>query len=226
MNRRWTFVDPLDWFAIPAGSDHYFHTCCRPSVRPYVCRHFSNSKYLINKRIKIIIKKNNYRYWRDCCSGRGDHWWHTCICIFFFFQAFNSFNSRGNLQYNKGLWNGSSYGGQRHQPWHRRQQTQQQQQLQKQQELNKCTQQPTIRSLREVDQQQGRSGRVNGNNNNWRKKTFRRLSRKESKQIKNNKKETTETTGSSQKNTSNEFKTSAESGNTDHDGEKDFTPEG
>ena len=28
--------------------------------------------------------KNNVRYWRDCGSGRVDHWWHTCLVLFIF----------------------------------------------------------------------------------------------------------------------------------------------
>ena len=33
-------------------------------VRPYVRLHFSN-----------LEKQNNRNYWRDCGSGRVDHWW-------------------------------------------------------------------------------------------------------------------------------------------------------
>ena len=45
----------------------------RSSVRP----HFS--KY---RKPKQTSRENNDRYWWDCGSGRGDHWWHMS-CSFF-----------------------------------------------------------------------------------------------------------------------------------------------
>ena len=46
-----------------ACRDHCFRTC--PFVRP----HFSISS-------KTKQRENNVRCWRDCGSGRVDHWWH------------------------------------------------------------------------------------------------------------------------------------------------------
>ena len=58
------FIDPLGRPTVPAGSDHYFRTGFRPSVRP----HFS--KY---RKTKQTSHENNDRYWWDCGSVRGDH---------------------------------------------------------------------------------------------------------------------------------------------------------
>ena len=32
------------------------------------------------------LSENSDRYWRECRSGRVDHWWHTClVCVVLFF---------------------------------------------------------------------------------------------------------------------------------------------
>ena len=49
----------------------------RPSVRPYICPHFSKSS-----KTKQISSENNVYYWRDCGSGRVDHWWHLSSSSF------------------------------------------------------------------------------------------------------------------------------------------------
>ena len=58
--------DPLVRPTVTAGSDHSFRKCC-PSVRPHCSK---------SGQIKQISSENNVRYWRDCGSGRVDHWWH------------------------------------------------------------------------------------------------------------------------------------------------------
>ena len=47
-------------------------------VHPSVQLHFSKSR-----NTKQVSSENSARYWRDCESGRGDHWWHMS-CFFFF----------------------------------------------------------------------------------------------------------------------------------------------
>ena len=56
--------DPLGRPTVTDGSDHCFCSCS-----PYVRPHFSKSS-------KTKQSENNVRYWRDCGSGRVDHWWH------------------------------------------------------------------------------------------------------------------------------------------------------
>ena len=58
--------DPLGQPTVTAGRDHFSCTCLsvRTSVRP----HFSKSE--------TEQWENDVRYWRDCGSGRVDHWWH------------------------------------------------------------------------------------------------------------------------------------------------------
>ena len=67
----WTmnyFIDPRGRPTVTAGRDHCCRTCCPSVVHP----HFSN-----------LEKENNVHYWRDCGSGRVDHWWHLS-CSFYF----------------------------------------------------------------------------------------------------------------------------------------------
>ena len=72
--------DPLGRPTVMADSDHYFRTWClyfRPSVRLYPI-----SK---SRKIKQFSSENSNRYWRDCGSGRVDHWWH----LSFFLSSFS-----------------------------------------------------------------------------------------------------------------------------------------
>ena len=55
-------VDPLGQPSVMADRDHCFRTY-RPSVS------------IFSKSSKIQQSENNDHYWRDCGSGRVDHWW-------------------------------------------------------------------------------------------------------------------------------------------------------
>ena len=62
-------IDPRGRSKVTAGGSHYFCTCC-PSVRPSQLFKISQNKKLSNE--------NSDCYWRDCRSGRVDHWWMSC----------------------------------------------------------------------------------------------------------------------------------------------------
>ena len=51
-------------------------------VRP----HFRTSVPLFKISQKQMFE-NNDRYWWGCGTGRGDHWWHTCLVIFLFWAG-------------------------------------------------------------------------------------------------------------------------------------------
>ena len=70
LNSLIVFFDPLGQPTFTAGRDNCFCTC-----RPYVLPHFSKSS-------KTKLSENNVLYWRDCESGRMDHWWNLS-CLFF-----------------------------------------------------------------------------------------------------------------------------------------------
>ena len=53
-------------------SDHYFHIC---HICPHVCTSVATFQNLA-KQNNFQVKINCDRYYRDCGSGRGDHWWH------------------------------------------------------------------------------------------------------------------------------------------------------
>ena len=81
-------IDPQGRPPITASSDHCFHTYC-PSVRPSVPT-FQN----LAKQNKIS-SGNNVHFWRDCGSGRVDHWWHDiCLVYYYFLNLF----LQGNLK--------------------------------------------------------------------------------------------------------------------------------
>ena len=54
-----------------------------PQSRPVVIIVFAHVVRLYVRPSLFKTKQNsnesNVRYWRDCVSGRVDHWWHTCI---------------------------------------------------------------------------------------------------------------------------------------------------
>ena len=79
-DRYWiSLVDPRGRPTVTAGSDNYFCTCCL-SVRPSVPTFQNLAKQ---------NKENNDHYWRDCGSGRVDHWWHPCL-VFLIFHRLSS----------------------------------------------------------------------------------------------------------------------------------------
>ena len=53
------------------------------STRPVVITIFTCvvCTFVLSKshKTKQISRENSDRYWRDCGSGRVDHWWHSCI---------------------------------------------------------------------------------------------------------------------------------------------------
>ena len=70
-NNNW-HIDPLGRPTITAGNDHCFQfSSYRSSVRPTFQKLTKQSE-------------NNVRYWRDCRSGRVDHWWHLSCDILVF----------------------------------------------------------------------------------------------------------------------------------------------
>ena len=64
------YIDPLGRPTVTAGSDHCFCTC-HPFVRPSFPT-FQN------------IQAKTMFAWRDCGSGRVDHWWHLSCKLFIF----------------------------------------------------------------------------------------------------------------------------------------------
>ena len=81
---------------VTAGIDHYFHTWCQ-----YVCPVHTSQNLAKQNKFQNV---NSDRYWRDCESGLVDHWWHTCLEIFYFLfyvlakenkaSNFNDFSNR------------------------------------------------------------------------------------------------------------------------------------
>ena len=72
------FIDPLGQPTVTAGRDHGFAPVVCPSVCPSVRPHFSKSS-------KTKQSENKIRYWRDCGSGRVDHWHQLLSCLLSFF---------------------------------------------------------------------------------------------------------------------------------------------
>ena len=72
--RFWYFpvIDPRGRPKVTADSDHCFCTC-RPFIRPSPLF-----------KTKQMSSENNVHYWRDCGSGRVDHWWHLSCNRYFF----------------------------------------------------------------------------------------------------------------------------------------------
>ena len=70
-------IDPREVLALKV--DHYICWWCL-SIRLSV---FSKSR-----ETKQNSSANNVCYWRDCVTGRVDHWWHTCLVYIFFWIVF------------------------------------------------------------------------------------------------------------------------------------------
>ena len=45
-----------------------------------------------------FLSENNVRYWRDCGSGRVDHWWHLS-CIYYFTYCINKLERLSKILY-------------------------------------------------------------------------------------------------------------------------------
>ena len=72
----WNIFDPPGQPTVTADRDHCFRPC-RPSV--LTCQNPAKQN-----------SENNVRYWRDCGSGRVDHWWHLSCFFFYFFHPYSS----------------------------------------------------------------------------------------------------------------------------------------
>ena len=74
---------------VTASSDHYFYTWYL-----YVSPSLTFSKL---RQTKQSSSENSDRYWRDCGSDRGDHWWQACLKVrvlhvLYFFWHHSTFN--------------------------------------------------------------------------------------------------------------------------------------
>ena len=72
---------------ILARGDHWWYTCLfDPRGRPTVSASSDHCCCTCRPsplfKTKQISNKNNVRYWRDCGSGRVDHWWQLSCYIF------------------------------------------------------------------------------------------------------------------------------------------------
>ena len=70
------WIDPRGRPRVTVGSDHWSLFSHVLSVHPSVRSHFS--KY---RKTKQLSSENSDRYWRDCGSGRVDHWRYTFLVI-------------------------------------------------------------------------------------------------------------------------------------------------